>query len=146
MIIVKTSRGDVFVNEKNMISLEHDKKNKFALHKYREDDRLVINNVESVLYSTLIEEYKSEGSEVLKLKAKIKELSDSSYKNRRMAVMYSDKVNDYDYFVKSIGQAINGKDLTLEALLAIIKHNLDILNDRIEGINKIFKETEEVCK
>ena len=146
MIIVKTSRGDVFVNEKNMISLEHDKKNKCALHKYREDDRLVINNVESVLYSTLIEEYKSEGSEVLKLKAEIKELSDSSYKNRRMAVMYSDKVNDYDYFVKSIGQAINGKDLTLEALLAIIKHNLDILNDRIEGINKIFKETEEVCK
>ena len=146
MIIVKTSRGDVFVNEKNMISLKHDKKDKCVLHKYREDDSLVINNVESVLYSTLIEEYKSDGSEVLKLKDKVKELSDSSYKNRRMAVMYSDKVNDYDYFVKSIGQAINGKDLTLEGLLAIIKHDLEILNNRIEGINKIFKETEEVCK
>ena len=146
MIIVKTSRGDVFVNEKNMISLKHDKKDKCVLHKYHEDDSLVINNVESVLYSTLIEEYKSDGSEVLKLKDKVKELSDSSYKNRRMAVMYSDKVNDYDYFVKSIGQAINGKDLTLEGLLAIIKHDLEILNNRIEGINKIFKETEEVCK
>lgn len=74
MIIIKTTNGDVMVNEKAIRSVTQNKKEKMAFIKSKNGSE-TIKDVESVMYFNDVDavKYKDEGSEVAELKAKYEE-------------------------------------------------------------------------
>lgn len=74
MIIIKTTNGDVMVNEKAIRSVTQNKKEKLAFIKSKNGSE-TIKDVESVMYFNDVDavKYKDEGSEVAELKAKYEE-------------------------------------------------------------------------
>lgn len=85
MIIVKTTNGAKFVNEKEAVMVCHDKKAKqVSFHTRETMQGVTINDVESVTFITDTQavEWKDEGSELEKLKAKYDEHMEWSGKLR----------------------------------------------------------------
>ena len=143
MIIVKHKNGDTFVNEKNIIMLEHIKTSNEVFLKYEVEHTDSIRGVESVTYTTTMEEYKSEGSEIEDLKKEVEDTKNCLYRNRVNAMMFSDKVVEYDYFIKRIQQAMKEDDLTLGGLKSWIEDDIKTLNKELAMINERYKGMKE---
>lgn len=143
MIIVKHKNGDTFVNEKNIIMLEHIKTSNEVFLEYEVEHTDSIRGVESVTYTTTMEEYKSEGSEIEDLKGELEDMKKCLYRNRVNGMMFSDKVVEYDYFIKRIQQAMKEDDLTLGGLKSWIEDDIKTLNKELAMINERYKGMKE---
>ena len=73
MIIIKTSNGDAFVNEAEMLQVEHLRDKRQVKITTRVGVR-TINDVEVVLYATNISQWQDEGSQVAKLHSLVTQL------------------------------------------------------------------------
>ena len=74
MIIVKTSNGDMFVNEKETQIVQHDKANKMVVIRSQKDGlNCNIKDVESIIYTNEAHPtmWKDEGSELETLKKQL---------------------------------------------------------------------------
>lgn len=143
MIIVKHKNGDSFVNEKNIFMFEHIRTANEVFIKYDAEHTFFIRDVESVTYTTTMEEYKSDGSEIEDLKKEVEDTKNCLYRNRVNAMMFSDKVVEYDYFIKRIQQAMKEDDLTLGGLKSWIEDDIKTLNKELAMINERYKEMKE---
>lgn len=74
MIIVKTTDGDKFVNDKAITALSHEREHKRVKFFDKEGNRITFDNVESVIYTNDAQptQWADEGSEVQRLKESIK--------------------------------------------------------------------------
>lgn len=104
MIIVKTSNGDKFVNDKAALMVDHDKESKMVhvVNAIGEGDIPPIEHVEMVIYTNDAQptQWKDEGSFVEKLKGDIERLRDeidyasSMMRSYRLLFMQADRVTD----------------------------------------------------
>ena len=107
MIIIKTKNGDVFLNEKEVIYVEHEKKNKRVYISAQNRNIGNIENVESVTFISDTEpiKYKDEGSEVVNLKAQAKEREENINKVWNLMFDIKDKLlsnySNLDAIIKS---------------------------------------------
>lgn len=133
MIIVKTSKGDAFINEKDTLSVVHSREKKVVIIRGPKGDTFpTIENVESVTYysDAKAAEYKSESLELEKVKKERDYLNDrckkwsSAFKQMEYDVTlfafdmaegakYALKNNDKDFLRRVIDRSdeIHGKML-----------------------------------
>jgi hypothetical protein len=93
MIIVKTNNGDCFINEAETLQVSHIKDKALVEvwpsrwgNQQQQPQYYIIENVESVIYTTQETKWKDEGSEIQRLKAVIEK------KEKELS-------KEYDYFV-----------------------------------------------
>lgn len=98
MIKIERKEGVVFVNEKEIISCEHNKKRK-EVYISRSDGSTAFRHVESVMYSNKSDtEWIEDGSEVAKLKEKIKQQEKSCSRLWRGMHRETEKIEMYERF------------------------------------------------
>ena len=75
MIIINTKNGALFVNEKETLMIEHNKKDKSVFIVYK-DRPYNVYKVESITYTTDVHdtEFKEDGSEIIRLKKKLEKV------------------------------------------------------------------------
>ena len=81
MIIVKTSNGDRFINEAETLQVSHNKDKALVEvwpsrwgNQQQQPQYYIIENVESVIYTTQETKWKDEGSELETLKKRLKDI------------------------------------------------------------------------
>lgn len=127
MIIVKRTIGDVFINEKTVQSVMHDKQSKSVLTKDVEGKPSdAFYEVESVVYTNdaLPTQWKDEGSEIQRLKAiiekKEKALSQLCEHYGYMREWFSIYQNAFDDIKNAVFRSKNGskcEDSVIDALI-----------------------------
>ena len=102
MIIIKTSNGDSFINEKETQIVQHDKANKqVIIRSSKEGLNCIIHNVEGLLYTNDAQptSWKDEGSE---LQRAIKICESRQERLLRWRVCYDNIKGDFSGFVNDI--------------------------------------------
>ena len=137
MIIVKTSNGDHFINDKAVTVVNHDRKNA-KVYVYGDDGVIgTIEDVEGIIYANDAQptSWKDEGSEIQRLKAAIEE-QDKEY--RRLAE-HSRFMREWFFIYQDAFNEIK----TIEAEQ---KENKFIHASSVEIIEKAEKKYEESQK
>lgn len=143
MIIVKTTNGDSFINEAETLQVNHIRDNALVevwpsrwCNQQLQSQYYIIENVESVIYTTQETKWEDEGSEIQRLKAELekkeKELSkdyDHFVYMREWFFIYQ---NAFDDIKNAVLRSKNGSKCEDSVIDAII-----------EAAEKKYKESEE---
>lgn len=136
MIIIKTSNGDVFVNEAEMMHVQH-------LHDTRQvkiekrTGTTTINDVETITYTTKDTEWKDDGSNLAHLHKLVTQLERQYWYMKGLAERKGDAMREFDrklYYVNTYMEENN-----LDELRKTIKN----YTDRRPGIMENIEEWEE---
>lgn len=149
MIIVKRTVGDVFINEKTVTSIMHDKPSKSVLVKDVEGKPSdAFYEVESVVYTNDAQptEWKDEGSEIQRLKAiiekKEKELSQICEHYGYMREWFLIYQNAFDDIKNAVFRSKNGSKCEDSVIYALI----DNAEKKYQESQKKFEEVKAKWK
>jgi DNA repair ATPase RecN len=102
MIIVKTTNGDCFINEVETLQVNHIRDNALVevwpsrwCNQQLQSQYYIIENVESVIYTTQETKWKDEGSELETLKKRFREINqlvDKYRKKETENILLEDKI------------------------------------------------------
>lgn len=138
MIKIERKEGVVFVNEKEIISCEHNKK-KEVVNIWRCDGSTSFTHVENVLFCNKNDiEWKENGTTVEKLQAKIEEHEKLFSALRRGHWHMVDLLNVYEGFRDKVFNLLKDKEMP-ELANEIITQ----LDSRLDEVDKHWKEIEE---
>ena len=150
MIIVKRTVGDVFINEKTVTSIMHDKPSKSVLVKDVEGKPSdAFYEVESVVYTNDAQptEWKDEGSEIQRLKAiiekKEKELSQICEHYGYMREWFLIYQNAFDDIKNAVFRSKNGskcEDSVIDALIDNAEKKYQESQKKFEEVKAKWKE------
>lgn len=145
MIIVKTSNGDVFVNEKEMRNLFYDHNEKCVTIREDQHDKTTILKVEAVTYHSDSQtvSYTDEGSLVQQLRDDLEkankeikrlgiELLYSSWKQLAMENVYND----------ILALVENGENTIDESIISLVKKTKSYLHEYNKDYEKRIKDYE----
>lgn len=79
MIIIKTKKGDVFVNEKATHVVQHDRENELVvIRSHKEGPNCVVRDVEGIIYTNEAQptQWMDEGSQIEKMREQLKQNHD----------------------------------------------------------------------
>ena len=128
MIIIKTSNGDVFVNDKETQVVQHYKTDKCAvIRSHKDGPNCVIQNVEGIMYTNEAQptEWKDEGSEVERLARACDERGDTI---KKWCKIYKNIKDDFFHFIVEM---IRDVEYYREQLPADVRK---AINDRAEEL------------
>ena len=94
MIIVRTKKGDHFVNDKAVIKVEHNKERATVTCYADKGIYSYMENVEQVVYTSDAQpvEWKDEGSEIQRLKTELEKKKRSTVSYMSISVMYANYI------------------------------------------------------
>ena len=154
MIIVKTNNGDRFINEAETLQVRHIKDKALVEvwpsrwgNQQQQPQYYIIENVESVIYTTQETKWKDEGSEIQRLKAVIekkeKELSkeyDHFVYMREWFFIYQ---NAFDDIKNAVLRSKNGskcEDSVIDALIEAAEKKYKESEEKFEAVRKKWEE------
>lgn len=154
MIIVKTTNGDCFINEVETLQVNHIRDNALVevwpsrwCNQQLQSQYYIIENVESVIYTTQETKWKDEGSEIQRLKAELekkeKELSkeyDHFVYMREWFFIYQ---NAFDDIKNAVLRSKNGskcEDSVIDAIIEAAEKKYNESEEKFEAARKKWEE------
>ena len=154
MIIVKTTNGDRFINDAETLQINHIRDNALVevwpsrwFNQQQQPQYYIIENVESVIYTTQETKWKDEGSEIQRLKAELekkeKELSkeyDHFVYMREWFFIYQ---NAFDDIKNAVLRSKNGskcEDSVIDALIDAAEKKHKESEEKFEAVRKKWEE------
>lgn len=154
MIIVKTNNGDCFINEAETLQVNHIRDNALVevwpsrwCNQQLQSQYYIIENVESVIYTTQETKWEDEGSEIQRLKAVIekkeKELSkeyDHFVYMREWFFIYQ---NAFDDIKNAVLRSKNGskcEDSVIDAIIKAAEKKYKESEEKFEAVRKKWEE------
>lgn len=154
MIIVKTSNGDIFLNEKDYQHIEHLKKTRRVLAE-NTNEKYTIVSVESVRYinDAQATDYKDEGSEVSKLKEQVHLTSKIADSYLSISGTFRSLLMDSTDIIEALSETedpSNGWHNYLKELKKYVEKYYKTLENKIKSdykeISKLDKALKDVTK
>ena len=154
MIIVKTTNGDSIINEAETLQVNHIRDNALVevwpsrwCNQQLKSQYYIIENVESVIYTTQETKWKDEGSEIQRLKAELekkeKELSkeyDHFVYIREWFFIYQ---NAFDDIKNAVLRSKNGskcEDSVIDAIIEAAEKKNKESEENFEAVRKKWEE------
>ena len=150
MIIIKTKKGDVFVNEKETQIVQHDRENEWVvIRSHKEGPNCVVRDVEGIIYTNEAQptQWMDEGSEVERLTKNCVKYRVMINKWRKI---YDNINNDFFRFIVDMIHVAehHREQLPADVLKAIIDRAEELKPKVLhyEYVDNVMGETNHECK